>query len=367
MTDAGGERLTVLFTESSKNFGGQERRLLREALWLTRAGHSVRIATPPEGILYERARSAGVPADAVPMRGSAEPGSLAVVLRILRRHRVDVVYSHSGKDSWIGGIAGLLAGVPLVRSRELLTSVRHAFAYNLLPRKILACSEAVRRHLIECGVDGRKVFVQYPPVDTAAFRGVSPEAREAVRRELGLDGRYPVVTCAGEFRGEKRQVDLVHAMRDIRAEFPDALLLLAGRDSGVTGVQPAAEAAGVSGSVRFLGEREDVPAILANTDVYAFPSSVEPFGMGPVEAMAAGVPVVATSVGGLTEIVTDGVNGLLVPPLAPVALAGAVVRLCREAGLRERLIAAGRERAKGFDAAGGMERLVHHFREVART
>ena len=366
MTRADGEGLPVLFTESSRNFGGQERRLLREALWLLEAGHRVRIATPPEGILYGRARNAGIPVDAVPMRGAAEPRSISAVFRILRRHRIGVLYSHSGKDSWIGGIAGRLAGVPLVRSRELLTPVRHAFAYNLLPRKVLACSSAVRRHLLDCGVDGKKVFVHYPPVDTAAFHGVSPEAREAVRRELGLDGKYPVVTCAGEFRAEKRQVDLVHAMRDIRLEFPDALLLLAGRDSGVTGVRSAAEAAGVSGGVRFLGEREDLPAILANTDVYAFPSSIEPFGMGPVEAMAAGVPVVATSVGGLTEIVTDGVNGLLVPPLAPVELAGAVVRLCRDAGLRERLVAAGRDRAKDFDVAGGMGRLVRHFREVAR-
>ena len=366
MIRADGEGLSVLFTESSRNFGGQERRLLREALWLLEAGHRVRIATPPEGVLFDRARTAGVPADAVPMRGSADPRSLSAVLRILRRHRIGVVYSHSGKDSWIGGIAVRLAGVPLVRSRELLTPVRHAFAYNLLPRKILACSAAVRRQLLECGVDGRKVFVHYPPVDTASFRGVSPGAREAVRRELGLDGRYPVVTCAAEFRAEKRQVDLVHAMRDILAELPDALLLLAGRDSGITGVRPAAEAAGVCGSVRFLGEREDLPAILANTDVYAFPSSVEPFGMGPVEAMAAGVPVVATSVGGLTEIVTDGVNGLLVPPLAPAALAAAIVRLSREAGLRERLIPAGRKRAEDFDAARGMERLVRHLREVAR-
>ena len=365
MTGAAG-RLTVLFTESSRNFGGQERRLLREALWLLEAGHRVRIATPPGGILYERARSVGVPTDAVPMRGAAEPGSLSALLRILRRHRVDVVYSHSGNDSWIGGIAGRIGGVPLVRSRELLTPVRHASAYNLLPQKILACSEAVRRQLIECGVDGRKVFVQYPPVDTAAFRGVSPEAREGVRRELGLDGRYPVVACAGEFRAEKRQVDLVHAMLNIRTDFPDALLLLAGRDSGITGVGPATKAAGVSGNVRFLGEREDVPAILANTDVYAFPSSLEPFGMGPVEAMAAGVPVVATNVGGLAEIVTDGVNGLLVPPLAPAALAEAVIRLCREAGLRERLIAGGRERANDFDIPVGMERLTRHFREVAQ-
>ncbi len=118
MTGPDGERLTVLFTESSRNFGGQERRLLREALWLLEAGHRVRIASPPEGILCERARSAGVPVDAVPMRGSAEPGSLLAVLRILRLHRIDVIYSHSGKDSWIGGFAGLLAGAVVRLCRE---------------------------------------------------------------------------------------------------------------------------------------------------------------------------------------------------------------------------------------------------------
>ena len=354
--------LTVLFVESSRNFGGQEGRMVREAFWLAGKGHVALVACSRESVLYERSMAAGLPVFAVPRRGSVEHRSLRILFGIVRGHRVGVIYFHSGKDSWLGGICGLLTGVHLVRSRELLTTGKHKSSYNLLPNRILACSDAVRRHLIESGVDGKKVFVQYPPVDTERFSSVSPSEREAIRAELRLDGHHPVIICVGEFRAEKRQIDLVFAMKILRERFPSALLLLAGRDAGVTGVRPAAEREGVLEHVRFLGEREDVPAILSNADV--FPSSVEPFGMGPVEAMAAGVPVVVTNVGGLPEIVADGVHGLHVPPFSPEAIAKAVTRILTEDGLRERMIAAGRERARDFDAVSAMESLERHFREV---
>lgn len=354
--------LSILFLESSRNFGGQERRLLFEARWLAGAGHRISLACPPDSPLFGRAAGAGLEPHGIPMRGSAHPGSVASLALLIRRCGADVLYSHSGKDSWLGGIAGFLCGVPLVRSRELLTPVRHASAYSLFPRRVLACGEAVRRQLVESGVPARKVFVQYPPVDIARFESVAPADRERVRGELGLDGHRPVVACVGEFRAEKRQVDLVHAMKPLLAEHPSALLVLVGRDAGITGVREAAEATGVADRVVRTGEREDVPAILANADVYAFPSSVEPFGMGPVEAMAAGVPVVATRVGGLAEIVTDGVDGLLVPPFDPGAIAAAISRICRDQALRARLVAGGLARAPFFAAPRAMERLVGHLR-----
>jgi len=357
--------LSILFLESSGNFGGQERRLLFEARWLAAGGHSVAVACPGETAVYGRCRESGLETHPVPMRGSIHPGSIGALVRIVRRHRTEILYSHSGKDSWLGGIAGSLCGVPLVRSRELLTPIRHARSYDLFPKRVLACSEAVKRHLLESGVREEKVFVQYPPVNTAGFASVSPSRREKVREELRLDGHRPVIACVGEFRAEKRQVDLVIAMKLLRERLPFSLLLLAGRDTGVTGVRSAAEREGVLDRVRFLGDREDVPAILANADVCVFPSSVEPFGMGPVEAMAAGVPVVVTKVGGLAEIVTDGVNGLQVPPFDPEAIRGAVLRIAEDPDLRGRLAEAGRARAQEFDADKAMRNLERHFLEVA--
>ncbi len=356
--------LRVLFLESSKNFGGQERRLLFEARWLLEAGHRIFLACPPDSVLFERAAAAGLTVRPVAMRGSVQPLSIAALVRIVTRSGVELIYTHSGNDSWLGGIAGMICGVPVVRSRELLMRVKHALLYNLFPRRVLTCSDAVKRHLVQSGVREHKIFVQYPPIDVARFGAVHRADKDRVRREFGLDGRFPVVACTGEMRPEKRQVDLVHAMRPLLAEFPSAVLVLTGRDRDSAGIREVAESTGVASHVVFAGEREDIPAILANADVYAFPSSVEPFGMGPVEAMATGIPVVTTNVGGLAEIVSDGVDGLNVPPLSPEAIAHAVIRICREPGLRERLVAAGRIRARHFDAPCAMERLVAHFRAV---
>lgn len=337
-----------------------------EARWLAKTGHRVAVACPRDSLLHERASGAGITVYAVPMRGSVHPASVVLLAGIIRRQGVDVLYSHSGKDSWLGGIAGALCSVPLVRSRELLTPVRHSSAYNLFPRRILACSDAVRRQLIASGVRAEKIFVQYPPVDLARFGAVPRVEKERIRSEFGLDGQFPVIACVGEFRAEKRQVDLVLAMKTLLEGFPAARLLLVGRGDGVAVVRKAAAEIGVSGQVTFAGEREDVPAILANTDVYVFPSSVEPFGMGPIEAMAAGVPVVTTDAGGLAEIVTDGVDGLHVLPGQPEAIAGAVARLAGDQNLRGRLAAAGRVRAQDFDADKAMRNLLRHFREVTR-
>ena len=327
------------------------------------AGHRAEIACPRESALFGRAVSAGVPVHPVPMRSSLWPPALVSLLALLIKLKPDVIYSHSGHDSWLGGITGTLTGTPLVRCRDLLTPVRSRTAY-MLPRRVLACSGAVKKQLVDAGVPEDKIFVSYPHIDTARFSRVDEASRAAVRRELNLGGRFPVVFCAGEFRPEKRQEDLVRAMELILPEFPSALLVLAGRGRRMEAVREIARESGVEERVRFLGEREDIPALLSAADIYAFPSDIEPFGMAPVEAMAAGVPVVASGTGGLVEILEDGKYGISVPPRSPEAIAAAIARLARDEALRKSLSAAGRKRAGLFDSGIAIERLTGHFREV---
>jgi glycosyltransferase involved in cell wall biosynthesis len=359
-----GSRLTVLFAESSKNFGGQERRIVHEARLLRDAGHRPLILCPPDALLCARAQEAGLMVVGVPMRNAVHPAALRSFCTVIRREGVDVIYSHSAKDSWLGGIASLLTGVPLVRSRELLNPIKRAISYNLLPKRVLACSNAVREHLVAAGVAPRKIRVQYPPVATARFASVTDEERLNTRRELGLDGHFPVIACVAGFRTEKRQEDLIRAMALIRRPFPSARLVLAGSGWYVANLRSFAEEAGVTDLVDCPGEREDVPALLANTDVFVLPSSMEPFGMSPVEAMAAGVPVVVTRTGGLAEIVTDGVDGIQVPVCDPPAIAGAIIRICSDRQLRDRLAAAGLRRASDFDETRAIEGLLGHFNDV---
>lgn len=355
--------LTILMLEASRNFGGQERRLLHEARLLKEAGHRPLLAIPPDAELFRRAVQEGVEAFAVRMRNAVSPSAVLKLWSIVRKCRVDIIYSHSGKDSTLGGICSILSGVPLVRSRELLTPVKHASSYNLLPKRVLACSEAVRRHLIDAGADEKKVFVQYPPVATAGFRDAAA-ARGRIRKELHLESSFPVIACVAGFRPEKRQEDLVRAMPAICSDFPAARLLLIGSGPAYEDLRTLAHSLGIAESVLFTGEREDVPSLLGAADIFVLPSALEPFGMSPVEAMAAGVPVVVTATGGLAEIVTDGIDGLHAPVCSPDGLAEAVIRLAKDSGLRERLVVAGKERAACFDEAVALDSLLQHFNAV---
>ena len=361
------DRLSVLFLESSRNFGGQERRLLNEARWLSERGHNIAIAVPVDGIAFQRAASTGLKTFRVPMRRSFELSSLYRLIKIIRDHQIDILYSHSGKDSWLGGICSFLTAVPLIRSRELLTPIKHKTPYNLLPKRILACSEAVKKHLLANGVDGERIFVHYPPVETRKFSGVSYSEIQTLRRELCVNDHFPIIVCVGEFRQEKRQIDLLLALKSLSQKYPSVRLVLVGSGKGSAMLRASAVDLGVCDSVLFLGEREDIPAILAIADVFVLVSSSEPFGMSAVEAMAAGLPVVVTRVGGLVEIVSDGIDGIHVPPMSPEAISEAISRIVRDPGLREGLITKGMIRAKYFDAPIAMDRLFGHFQEVIRA
>ena len=351
--------IRVLFTESSNAFGGQERRLLHEATLLRDAGHLALIACQPDTALFERAVAACFEAFAVRMCNSMHPPALLSICALIWRRKIQLVYSHSGKDSWIAGICARLTGIPLVRSRELLMPIRDRAPYNLLPKRVLACSNAVRQQLLDAGVHARKVVVQYPPVATRRFATAIAIERPA--------GRFPLLTYVARFMAEKRQSDLIRALPLLTKEYPMALLILVGSGPDLVSCKSLAGELNVADNVRFLGEREDVPAILAGADLFVLPSTTEPFGMAAVEAMAAGATVIVTQTGGLAEIVTDNVNGLLVPTASPRALAAAALRLCRDPQLRTRLAGEARRRAEDFSEQRALQSLLEHVNALAIT
>jgi glycosyltransferase involved in cell wall biosynthesis len=348
-------------TESSKGFGGQERRLIHEAKLLKGTGHRPIIACLPDSPFHQNATDAGMEIVALPMRNSLHLNSIITLYSLIRTARVNVVYSHSGKDSWLAGFAAMLTRTPLIRSRELLTPVRHSYSYSWLPYRVLACSAAVRDRLLAAGVPEHKVGIQFPPVAVKRFSEVTGIERTLCQEELKLTGRFPVITCVGRFMGEKRQIDAIAAMKALSKSFPKALLLLVGSGPKRRALAAAVAKANLQDFVFFTGEREDVPAILSNSDIFVLPSSREPFGMAAVEAMAAGVPVVVSRSGGLAEIVTDGVNGLLVPVESPFNIAAAITQICTEGLLRNQLISGGRLRAEDFGEQRALKSLLAHF------
>jgi glycosyltransferase involved in cell wall biosynthesis len=196
----------------------------------------------------------------------------------------------------------------------------------------------------------RRHFTIYNGVDVKAFRspGLAEQTR-SLRHQLGLADR-PVVTVVGRLRWEKGQATLVQAMSEVAREVPDAVLLVAGDgpDREVLGRQVAE--AGLAGRTVWAGMRsaEQLPAFYGLSTVVAVPSVFEGFGLVAAEAMAAGTPVVASAVGGLREVVEDGVTGLLVPPGDAGALAAAVIRVLRDPALGEEMGQRGRDRVRAL-------------------
>lgn len=200
--------------------------------------------------------------------------------------------------------------------------------------------------------------------DAARLGAWSKARRERVRAALGLDPRAVVMVTAGRQEFQKGQTHLVAAFDKLAPSRPDAILLLAGRrghESDALDTMIARSAA--HDRIRVLGHREDLPDVLAASDVFVFPSIYEGLGGAIIEAMALGLPVVASDLPAIREVVEPDESALLVPAARPTPLAAAVSRLVDDPDLRHRLGARGREI---FDARFTLDRSIERTVELYR-
>ena len=247
------------------------------------------------------------------------------------------------RDANIAGtLAAGLARRPVVSTRRNLGwwhTPREVAVLRVLDRmtaRFVANSEAVaeRTRAVE-RLDPRRIEVIPNAVDTGRFRPPEPGEREAARRALGLDGNAPVVGCVGNLRPVKDHRGLLAAWERVRARLPEARLILVGSGPEEGALRELAAPFGES--VRFLGAREDVPALLRAFDLGVLPSMSEGSSNALLEYLASGLPAAATAVGGSPEILAGRGFGRLVPSGDPSALAGALIQAALErAGFRPR-------------------------------
>ncbi len=262
--------------------------------------------------------------------------ALARLWRLLHNEKPTVVHGVLPLTNVMAALAGRAAGVPLVvTSRRALNTHQERvpgwrFADKLgfgLSDVVVANSNAVKEDTVrrEGGAPG-KIRVIYNGIDLSAFR-VSATARGQVRSELGLSEAAPVLITVANLIPYKGHSELLRALALVRKEYPEVRLLVVGEDRGI-GSALKAEAArlGIERQVSWLGSRSDVPKLLAAADLYVSASHEEGFSNSLLEALAAGKMVVATRVGGNTEMLEGGVLGYLVEPGNPSSLADAVRR-----------------------------------------
>lgn len=286
------------------------------------------------------------------------PLAMIKLARYLQRNRIDIFHTHLFEPSVIGLQAAMLARVPhRVMTRhysDYHTRIDKRWHVRLdqmctrLSHRVIAVSQHTADHMIEVeGAPPEKIRTILNGIDFARVRVSGEGAAERVRREVGAEDAY-LLLIAARLHPEKGYEHLFDALPEIgRRAGRRVLLLVAGRGTYEEEYRARVRELGCDGMVRFLGFRQDAPDLMAAADLFVLPSVAEAFGLVLAEALYLGTPVVATRVGGIPEIVDDGVDGVLVPPGDSRALADAVIALLNDPERRRAMAGAGREKVIG--------------------
>jgi glycosyltransferase involved in cell wall biosynthesis len=346
---------SVIHTEWSDGWGGQERRIVSEMLGMIRRGHRMLLVTRPESRIGAEARALGIPVELLPFRGKFDPATIRGICRLAKRGHYEIVNTHSGIDSWVGGIAAKLAGARLVRTRHLNLPLKRRWLnfVHYLPDAVVACGEEVRRNLVDnCGFPAEDVVSIPTGIDFETFR--PQDERAAMRDALGVAEGEFVILMVGVIRAVKRHELALQALAQLQSERPAARLLLAGEGPMRADMETLATRLGLGTRVTFLGHRDDVPDLMNAADCLLLTSRSEGVPQAVTQALGLGLPVVSTRVGGVPELIEDGRSGLLVPAEDAVAVTRALVRLMDDPALARNLGSQGRAHVLANFSANAM-------------
>jgi glycosyltransferase involved in cell wall biosynthesis len=357
----------VLQVVLSLNPGGTER-LVVEIVRRLRSELSMAVCCLDEaGSWGESLRREDVGVTALRRRQGFRPRLGYAIARIAAQHRARVVHCHHYSPFVYASIARLWSpGLRIIftehgRLSDAPPSARRRAANRVLshaPREVVTVSSELKQHLVAEGFPTHKVSVIYNGIDVGAVPGCDMRAR--VRRELGVADNAIVVGTIARLDPVKDLHTLIRAVGQHEAWRAPLVLLVIGDGSERARLEAAARDTGAGSAVRFLGHREDARDLLAACDLYANSSISEGISLTILEAMAAGLPVVATRVGGTPEIV-DATCGRLVPARDPESLSGTLAALGADPVLRQSL---GREARARVEQRFTLDRMVREYRDA---
>jgi glycosyltransferase involved in cell wall biosynthesis len=332
----------LVFVTADLRTGGAERNVATLLPALDRARYAASVCcTQERGAFFEDVIAAGIPAVCLDGGGGelAAPRTLASLVAHLRRERPDVVMTQGFNAGVLGRIAARIARVPVVATWK--HNVGHLGSHGRVERlgerlvgrwttRYLGVSYGQLGYLTGfMGIDPARIRVIYNTLDPrehAPIVGRDP----VLAAELGIDPQAFVIAAVAVLREEKDHTTLLHAMRHVVDAVPDARLLVIGDGPDRARLEALAAELAIADNVRFLGNRRDVTALLGVADVATLSSfTIENFPYAILEAMAVGRGAVCTAVGGLPEMIEDGLTGYLVPPKDPRALGRRLVDVAR--------------------------------------
>ncbi len=388
--------MKILFYNHTAHVSGAER-VLGMILSRLNRDHFTPVVLCPAGPMTDLAESNGVPCQNVEQlsaRFTWRPDhllryviSFARVIREVRSRvhtlQPDIIHANSIRAGLVMTFATAGLAVPIVwHAHDILP--RHPFSLAIrfvalvsARTRVLAVSQAVANRF--AGWPALRVKSRTPAtvirnsVELERFRH-DPPSRQSIRKELGVGEAQPVVGTIGQLTPRKGQLGLINAFAGVLARVPEAVLLIAGepifnRDQDYrSSLLRAVDVLGISDQVRFLGSRQDVPAVMQALDLLVVNSLEEPFALVVLEGLASQTAVVATAVGGTPEMIVHGESGWLVPAGDDQLLAEGIVKLLRNPELRAKLAKCGREEANShYSAERYMREMQNFYRQIGNV
>jgi len=351
---------TVLHVIDTTGPGGAETVFIELASRLDAARYrSIALIRGP-GWVEASLQARGIPIFTLDCKGSFNVRYLRELITLIRRERVDVIQSHLLGSNVYCALAGLLTGRRVVATFhggvDIHTTERFLAAKLGLirfgARYVVSVSNALTQELLQrASMPRNKIRVIYNGIDTAAFQQAK---NTQLRDQFALPADSTVIGALGNIRPAKDYPNLLDAIAQIADEFPQLQVTIAGEGSGrlMQSLLEQRRTLGLDARVHFVGFVSDPAHYLGNLDFFVLSSNSEGFSIATIQAMATGLPVIATRSGGPEEIITDGIDGLLVAKSASNALADGLRRALRDARLRHDIAAnAANTVRKRFDIA----------------
>lgn len=368
------KHLKILQVCSSRSWGGMEMHVPILASKLQQRGHDVVVAAFPKSRIHRASVSYGVSYIPLKVTSYCHPVQIKKIAEWLRFHPVNVVHCHYSKDLWAVVPALKMAGkVPLILVKHIGTQkpkrdILHRFLYKnvdfIIANSNIICQNILNTH----PVTPKQVGMIHLGIDMQRFSPNSALRRE-VRREFGYTDENLVIGIVGRLQVGKGHLEFLKMAEYLGERYSHLRFLIIGgatygEEAEAAQIRMKVQNSPLQNRIRLTGFRNDIHRLLNALDIFVFPSHAEAFGLVLLEAMATGLPVVSSNCDGVVDIVTNRVEGLLVPPKEVAQLTAAVEELVQSPELRHRLGQKGRQKVKAqFD----LEQMVDKIEDLYFT
>ncbi len=342
-------KYTILHTEASKGWGGQEIRIITEAEGLIRRGHRIIIAAPPDARIIKQAKARNIEAVPLLMEKFSVISPIKKLIDIINKYEIDIVNAHSSRDSWLASIAARLSSQKpvIIRTRHLSTPISNnllsRIVYNHLPHKIITTGESIKNNMVEKNSFNSDKIVSIPTgIDLETFK--IKKTGSNIRKTLNIPARVPLIGMVSVLRSWKGHIYLLEAIPDVVKKFSNARFIIVGDGPYRDVIEGKIKEMGIGKYIIMTGHREDIPEMLSAIDFLVFPSYAnEGVPQTVLQAFACNKTVIASNVGSISEVVLNNKTGVLIPPRNSSILAERIIELLKDKDKRKKMASAGKK------------------------